>query len=256
MVLTLMQQCIKEWKTGRRVQINLRATKQLKMYRSHLQGLLLYAKTAPGRMEGFRRDWYKYSMRHTRERPALPRDHSGGPNPPGFAREHRTLKLSIQQAAHNDVVDETFRAIESGTLPEDVVNDQSLQTLRNRSVNWILAGYHAINKPDIVHQAFRLCAVPETEFNLSYESLTSRSARQAILRLSETDPLVYADIMGSSHTTASQAIVGPEEPVFGASDQDDSGSEYGSDDEVEFPIPYTTRSGRVIRRSSRYRGSN
>ncbi|KAG9118836.1 hypothetical protein FRC07_006454 [Ceratobasidium sp. 392] len=62
MVLTLMQHCIKEWKTGRREQITLKATKQLKMYRSHLEGLLVYADTAAGRMEKFRREWYEYGI--------------------------------------------------------------------------------------------------------------------------------------------------------------------------------------------------
>ena len=41
---------------------------------------------------------------------------------------------------------------------------------------------------------FALCAVPETEFNLSYESLTSRAARQAILNLRTSDPDMYASI--------------------------------------------------------------
>ncbi|KAG9121183.1 hypothetical protein FRC07_002967 [Ceratobasidium sp. 392] len=64
----------------------------------------------------------------------------------------RMLKLAIRQASHNDVVAETVRALESGTSPEDVVNDQSRQTLRNRSVNWILQGYNAINDQDIVQK--------------------------------------------------------------------------------------------------------
>lgn len=46
-------------------------------------------------------------------------------------------------------------------------------------------------------QAFRLCSVPDTVLNLSYESLTSREAKQAILSLSVSDPTVYAEIMGS-----------------------------------------------------------
>ncbi|KAF8594519.1 hypothetical protein BDV93DRAFT_458857 [Ceratobasidium sp. AG-I] len=67
----------------------------------------------------------------------------------------RILKLAIRQASHADVVNETLAALESGTSPEAIVNDQSRQTLRNRSVNWILQGFHAINKPEIVQ---KVCA--------------------------------------------------------------------------------------------------
>ncbi|KAF8595711.1 hypothetical protein BDV93DRAFT_456244 [Ceratobasidium sp. AG-I] len=62
------------------------------------------------------------------------------------------LKLAIHQASHSDVVNETLAALESGTSPEAVVNDQSHGTLCNRSVNWILQGLHAINKPEIVQK--------------------------------------------------------------------------------------------------------
>ncbi|KAG8695975.1 hypothetical protein FRC09_008821 [Ceratobasidium sp. 395] len=110
----------------------------------------------------------------------------------------RILKLAIRQAAHRDVVDETLAALADGTAPEAVVNDQGRQTLRNRSVDWLLRGFYAINRPDIVQKAFRLCSVPGTEFNLSYQSLTSRDARQAILRLSSTNPDVYAEIMAGT----------------------------------------------------------
>ncbi|KAG8750973.1 hypothetical protein FRC11_009831 [Ceratobasidium sp. 423] len=69
-----------------------------------------------------------------------------------------------------------------------------LPTLRNRSVGWILKGYRAVNKPELVKKAFALCAVAETSFNLSYESLTSRSTRQATLDFQRTNPELYADI--------------------------------------------------------------
>ncbi|KAF8602266.1 hypothetical protein BDV93DRAFT_607690 [Ceratobasidium sp. AG-I] len=74
-------------------------------------------------------------------------------------------------------------------------------SVRNRSVNWILEGYNAINKPELVQKAFALCAVPETEFNLSYESLTSHAAQQAILNLRASDLNIYASI-----TSGTQAI--------------------------------------------------
>ncbi|KAG9085676.1 hypothetical protein FRC06_003501, partial [Ceratobasidium sp. 370] len=116
----------------------------------------------------------------------------------------RVLKLAIRQAAHNDVVDETLADLESGTPPEAVVNDQRLHTLRNRSIDWILRGFHSINRPDIVQKAFRLCSVPGTLFNLSYESLASRDARQAILTLATTDPATYAEIMAGAYLSSVQ----------------------------------------------------
>lgn len=61
----------------------------------------------------------------------------------------RILKLAIRQASHSDVVQETLTAIESGISPEAIINDRSLPTLRNRSVNWLLKGFHAINRPEI-----------------------------------------------------------------------------------------------------------
>lgn len=48
-------------------------------------------------------------------------------------------------------------------------------------------------------QAFALCEVPGTEYNLSHTSLTSRSARQAILDLRTTNPELYADITSGHH---------------------------------------------------------
>lgn len=45
-----------------------------------------------------------------------------------------------------------------------------------------------------ITQAFRLCAVPNTSFNLSYESLTSHNALKAILGLRSSDPDFYAEI--------------------------------------------------------------
>ncbi|KAG9124669.1 hypothetical protein FRC07_010700 [Ceratobasidium sp. 392] len=60
MILTTTQHCIKQWKTGRSIKVDLSASKQLTMYRRHLEGLLLYKKQAPGRFNEFRRDWFWY----------------------------------------------------------------------------------------------------------------------------------------------------------------------------------------------------
>lgn len=46
---------------------------------------------------------------------------------------------------------------------------------------------------------FKLCAVPGTEFNLSYKSLTSCEAWQAILDLHTTDPELYTEVTAGRH---------------------------------------------------------
>ncbi|QRV77888.1 DDE superfamily endonuclease [Ceratobasidium sp. AG-Ba] len=106
----------------------------------------------------------------------------------------RVLKLAIRDACHEDVVNETLTLLESGALASEILNDTTLKTLRNRSVRWILEGYDAINDEELVKKAFRLCEVPGTTFNLSYESLTSREAKAAILELRTSDPALYAEI--------------------------------------------------------------
>ncbi|EUC56785.1 hypothetical protein RSOL_197340, partial [Rhizoctonia solani AG-3 Rhs1AP] len=46
----------------------------------------------------------------------------------------------------------------------------------------------------LLKQAFTLCAVPDTPFNLSYGSLTSHKAQKAIRELKNTNPEFYAEI--------------------------------------------------------------
>lgn len=64
----------------------------------------------------------------------------------------RILKLAISKAAHADVVVETVNALQSGVPPEQVLNDRSLPTLRNRSVRWALQGFYSINKQEVVQK--------------------------------------------------------------------------------------------------------
>jgi hypothetical protein len=65
----------------------------------------------------------------------------------------RLLKLAISKHAHADIVAETVDALRSGTPPEKVINDQSVGTLRDRSVRWMVEGYRAINKPELIKKA-------------------------------------------------------------------------------------------------------
>ncbi|KAG9085705.1 hypothetical protein FRC06_003489, partial [Ceratobasidium sp. 370] len=61
MVLTTMQHCIKEWKTGRFVALQLNTGKQYRIYEVHLKGLLAYAKSAPKQLSDFQAEWFRYS---------------------------------------------------------------------------------------------------------------------------------------------------------------------------------------------------
>ncbi|KDN39475.1 hypothetical protein RSAG8_08770, partial [Rhizoctonia solani AG-8 WAC10335] len=108
-------------------------------------------------------------------------------------------------------------------------------------INWLLKGYEAINKPEFVKKAFALCAVPEFEFNLSYESLTSRSARQALLDLRTTNPDVYRDIT-SGHPLPSGPIT-DEELEF----PEDDGLYDGTVDEAYAAVLIAHSSGEATR---------
>ncbi|QRW01281.1 DDE superfamily endonuclease [Ceratobasidium sp. AG-Ba] len=112
----------------------------------------------------------------------------------------RVLKLAIRNAAHADVVAETVHALQSGIEPQYLVNDQSLPTLRRRSLNWIIQAYHAVNRPELIKKAFSLCAVPDSTFNLSYESLVSVAARQALMDTYASNPTLYQALTSGAHT--------------------------------------------------------
>ncbi|KAG8786824.1 hypothetical protein FRC12_016212 [Ceratobasidium sp. 428] len=132
----------------------------------------------------------------------------------------RLLKLAIRQACHEDMVQETLDLLEAGADPSEIANDTTLKTLRNRSVHWVLEGYNSINNSDLVKKAFELCSVPGTDFNLSYESLTSREARSAILELRSTDPTFYAEITSGAPVTISEAQAQLEDLATEASTSD------------------------------------
>lgn len=73
-------------------------------------------------------------------------------------------------------------------------------------------------------QAFRLCAVPGTGFNLSYESLTTHEARAAILNLRLSDPTFYAEITSGTLAAVSKADAEAEDTAIeaAAGEEEDS----------------------------------
>jgi hypothetical protein len=64
----------------------------------------------------------------------------------------RPLKLMIKRAQHADIVEETLGLLRAGTPAADLRLDTSLPTLRDRSVNWVVQAYKAINKPEIIQK--------------------------------------------------------------------------------------------------------
>ncbi|KAG1871544.1 hypothetical protein F4604DRAFT_1926276 [Suillus subluteus] len=64
---------------------------------------------------------------------------------------------------------------------------ESLSLLKkDEAAPWLINGYHAINKPDVVKQAFFQCKAG-TAFNLSFESMTSHEALHALVETPQAD---------------------------------------------------------------------
>ncbi|EUC67551.1 hypothetical protein RSOL_551110, partial [Rhizoctonia solani AG-3 Rhs1AP] len=74
-VLTIMQACIEEWRTGRFVPEHLNASDQFNIFTAHLLGLEEYSTSAPRRLRRFRKAWYRMGVenvtRPTNEQPVL-----------------------------------------------------------------------------------------------------------------------------------------------------------------------------------------
>lgn len=78
----------------------------------------------------------------------------------------------------------------------------------------------------LVLQSWELCRTGD--FNLSYNSLTSRSARQALLDLRSTDPKFYSEITSGAHESIQEDAGYLEDETTGDTGDDGSTSS-GSD---------------------------
>jgi len=66
---------------------------------------------------------------------------------------HCLFKLAVKRSQHADIVNEALALLQrSQGVPSALRLDTTLPTLRERSVQWLLDGYRAINKPEIVKQ--------------------------------------------------------------------------------------------------------
>ena len=118
----------------------------------------------------------------------------------------RILKLAIRRSALKDIVNNTMQQLDAGVQASKVSFEKNLPVVRNRSVGWLVNGYEAINKHEIVEkvsyfsiglpssllnilfQAFKLCSTGEGGFDLSYECLTSGQARAALVERIKASP--------------------------------------------------------------------
>lgn len=61
---------------------------------------------------------------------------------------NRVAKTAIRHAALNDIIAETTAFLAAGVLPESIVLDKSIGTLRDRTPRWLLAAWKALTNGD------------------------------------------------------------------------------------------------------------
>ena len=64
----------------------------------------------------------------------------------------RILKLAIRRTALKDIVDNTMQQLNAGVEANKVVFEKKLAVVRDRSLTWLVNGYEAINKCEIVEK--------------------------------------------------------------------------------------------------------
>ena len=67
-------------------------------------------------------------------------------------------KLAIRRSALKDIVDNTMQQLNAGVQPNKVVFEKKLPVIWDRSVAWLVNGYEAINKCEIVKKVKYLLA--------------------------------------------------------------------------------------------------
>ncbi|KAG8921912.1 hypothetical protein FRC01_014745, partial [Tulasnella sp. 417] len=139
---------------------------------------------------------------------------------PCDAAINRVAKEAIKRAALAEIVKETTYLLAKGTPAAAVVLDKTIGTLRDRTPSWLLAAWKAIDKSDLVLKSWEACTTGP--FNLSYESLTSRPARQSILDLRTGDPEFYTQITSGAEEDL-LAVGSEEDSPFLGDDSSENG---------------------------------
>ncbi|KAG8938021.1 hypothetical protein FRC00_001924 [Tulasnella sp. 408] len=151
---------------------------------------------------------------------------------PCDANLNRLAKEAIHRAALDDIIRETTGQLERGSPAESIILDKTIGMLRDRTPGWLLAAWKAVNQRDRVLKSWELCATGD--FNLSYESLTSRVARQAILDMRSTDPSFFAEITSGTIEEPGEAATYSEDEERSEVEDEESGSEVSDDDFFKF----------------------
>ncbi|KAG0694984.1 hypothetical protein DFH29DRAFT_773560, partial [Suillus ampliporus] len=114
------------------------------------------------------------------------------------------FKLAVKRSQHADIVNEALALLQKNQdTPSALRLDMTLPTLRDRSVQWLLNGYHTINKPEVIKQAFASCHAGPL-FNLLFDSLTSREALQQLRDMQKNEPDLWMKISTRQYKLSEQ----------------------------------------------------
>jgi hypothetical protein len=72
----------------------------------------------------------------------------------------RLLKLSIKRSAHRDIVEEALKQIKAGKAPHEIKLNNTVGTLRNRSVGWVVQAINDLDDPAIITKVKFLAMIP------------------------------------------------------------------------------------------------
>ena len=62
----------------------------------------------------------------------------------------RVLKLAIKRSTLQDIINDTMEQLGHGVEPSKVTFEKRLPIVRDRSIRWLINGYEAINKPELI----------------------------------------------------------------------------------------------------------
>jgi hypothetical protein len=92
----------------------------------------------------------------------------------------RPFKLAVKQSQHADIVDESLSLLKKNDAAAAVIRlDTTLPMLRDILLHWLINGYHAINKPDIVRQVSTPSLYP-SPMALTHSGIFSMQGRHFI----------------------------------------------------------------------------
>ncbi|CAK5275046.1 unnamed protein product [Mycena citricolor] len=109
----------------------------------------------------------------------------------------RVAKHKLRQGLMEFLVRAYQSQSAAGIKPEDVKFSSSLPVLRDASVRPCVDLYDWFKTSaghDLIKQAWAKCIVPEKTYNLSYETLTSRTSRKALREYLKTDRILAEEI--------------------------------------------------------------